>query len=123
MLYCNMKCVVSIRDVYNITGIGVVIAGQVKSGALNVGSKLNLSGRIMPVKNIERDHKSYSAAHPGDNIGFALGGADAREMKAFVGKDLEFSDEGNVVVQAPLRAVPSRPEGLFGALKKLFGGN
>ena len=79
-----------IKDVFKIVGIGVVSVGQVKSGVLRVGMKLNLDGRIMEIKIMESHNKKVSEAIEGDTVGISLTNADYNILKNHRGDYVEF---------------------------------
>jgi translation elongation factor EF-Tu-like GTPase len=128
-----METVVLIKDVYNITGIGPVPVGAVKSGVLRVGMKLNIGGRIMTLKSIEHHHDQLSEAEVGTNVGISLQGGDYKLLKSFEGKEVIFSEGGEVEsnfgdsirpesrTSEPPKAL--HPTGLFDSLKSLFYGS
>lgn len=80
-----------IQDIYNIAGIGIIAVGQIKSGILKIGMKINLDGRIMEVKSIEMYHMQVKEAKEGDNVGIALSNSDSKILRNFIGKPLTFS--------------------------------
>ena len=66
------EAVVFIQGVYNITGIGPIPVGNVKSGTLKIGMKLNVNGVVREVKGIEMHHQKIQEAHVGDNVGISF---------------------------------------------------
>ena len=115
-----MQAAVFIQDVYNITGIGAVPVGIVKSSAFRIGMKLDINGKIMTVKSIEMHHQQLQEAHEGDNIGFTLNGGDYKLLKSVVGQDVTFSDEETIETRKIERQEPIHPEGFLDSLKKIF---
>ncbi len=79
-----------IQDIFNITGIGVVPVGQVKSGTLKIGMKLTLDGKTMGIKSIEMYHTPVKEAKEGDSVGITLTDGDLNLLKNYVRKTVEF---------------------------------
>ena len=65
-----------ISGVYNIKGVGVIIAGRVEQGTLVPGDEVGFmpSGVKGKIFSIEMHHKKYEKAVPGDNIGMSIKG-------------------------------------------------
>ena len=113
-----MQSVVYIQEVFNITGIGAVLVGNVKSGTLKIGMKLRINGKNMTVKTIEKHHEKLQVAHEGDNIGFALSGGDYNSLKPVIKQDVTFSDEENIETRVTEK--PTNAYGFFDSVKRLF---
>ncbi|MCD6589883.1 translation elongation factor EF-1 subunit alpha [Candidatus Woesearchaeota archaeon] len=77
---------IPIQDVYNITGVGVVVVGRVETGVLKVGDKViavpGREGKGVPgeVKSIEMHHEPLQEAEPGDNIGINVRGFGKKDV-------------------------------------------
>ncbi len=71
-----------VHDVYNIKGVGIVIAGEVKSGTISVGNTVNIRGKIATVKSIEEFHQRLPQAVTGQKIGIALEGIEKNDVKS-----------------------------------------
>ena len=115
-----MQSVVFIQDVYNITGIGAVPVGNIKSGTLRIGMKSNINGKIMTVKSIEMHHQQIQEAHYFDNIGFSLSGGDYQTLKSVIRQDVTFSDDGNIETGIIEKPEPIHPKGFLDSIKGLF---
>jgi len=76
----------SIQDVYNITGIGVVPVGKVETGIMKIGDKVIImpgregKGVTGEVKTIEMHHEQLQSAEPGDNVGFNVRGIGKKDI-------------------------------------------
>ncbi|MFO8016976.1 MAG: translation elongation factor EF-1 subunit alpha [Candidatus Woesearchaeota archaeon] len=76
----------SIQDVYNITGIGVVPVGRVETGVMKIGDKVIIvpgregKGVRGEVKTIEMHHEHLKEANPGDNVGFNVKGLGKKDI-------------------------------------------
>ena len=60
-----MNAKVSIQGVFNITGAGPVVVGKVVEGILKPGMKFEVSGTVMEVKSMERQHQVLTEATAG----------------------------------------------------------
>ena len=75
-----------IQDVYNITGVGVVVVGRVETGVLKVGDKViavpGREGKGVPgeIKSIEMHHEPLQEAEPGDNVGINVRGFGKKDI-------------------------------------------
>jgi len=76
----------SIQDVYNITGIGVVPVGRVETGVMKLNDKVIIvpgregKGVTGEVKTIEMHHEQLQSAEPGDNVGFNVRGVGKKDI-------------------------------------------
>ena len=76
----------TIQDVYNITGIGVVPVGRVETGVMKINDKVIIvpgregRGVTGEVKTIEMHHEQVNQAEPGDNIGFNVRGIGKKDI-------------------------------------------
>ena len=76
----------SIEDVFTITGRGTVVTGRVERGVLHVGDTVEIVGLSHEVKKtvvtgIEMFRKILDEAQAGDNVGVLLRGIDRREVE------------------------------------------
>jgi translation elongation factor EF-1alpha len=62
----------AMQDVYNITGIGLVIVGKVEGDIIRIGMKARTGGNVIEVKTIEMHHQQIAEANPGDAVGMAV---------------------------------------------------
>ena len=85
-----MPAVVSFKEAYRITGVGVVVAGEVRSGVLRPGMALESDPSVI-VKSIECNHSPVNEASPGVAIGFGLSG-DFKAISALKGSDVGFKE-------------------------------
>ena len=68
---------IPVSGVYNIKGVGAIIAGRIEQGIVNEGDSIaftpcNISGCKM--FSMEMHHKKYAKCYPGDNIGMSIKG-------------------------------------------------
>jgi elongation factor Tu len=75
----------SIEDVFTITGRGTVVTGRVERGKIKVGEEVEIVG-IHPTKKtvatgLEMFRKILDEAQAGDNIGILLRGIDRKEVE------------------------------------------
>jgi translation elongation factor EF-Tu-like GTPase len=61
-----------LQDVYNVTGIGIVIVGKVLDGTLKPGMTAQVGGLTISAVKLEIRWKTPSEARPGDNVGVYL---------------------------------------------------
>jgi len=98
----------SVKDVYNITGQGILLVGQVLAGPLQFGMNAEYSGYRIQINKISANRQSLMEAKTGESVvigvskvsgpiepeptGFALFRKDkyAEIMKTLKGKNLEF---------------------------------
>ena len=76
----------SIEDVFTITGRGTVVTGRVERGVLHVGDTVEIVGLSHEVKKtvvtgIEMFRKILDEAQAGDNVGVLLRGIERREVE------------------------------------------
>jgi len=72
-----------INGVYNIKGVGTVIAGNVEQGSVKVGDEIRFvsrAGKTFKVFSIERHHESCNEALPGDSVGINVRGFDKGDI-------------------------------------------
>jgi len=81
-----------LRDVFKITGLGVVAVGEVKSGVLRIGMKSGIGGKPVEIKSMEMHHSVIKQAAEGQNVGILLKNADCAQLKNLVNTEIEFSD-------------------------------
>jgi elongation factor Tu len=75
----------SIEDVFTISGRGTVVTGRVERGQLNAGQPVEIVG-LRPTRNtvvtsIEMFRKTLDHAEAGDNAGLLLRGVDKRDVE------------------------------------------
>lgn len=78
-----------LQDVYKIAGIGTVPVGRVETGIIKAGMTVTFSPKgvlkdpTTKVQSVEMHHVDMSAegANPGDNVGFAIKGIAAKDLK------------------------------------------
>ena len=76
----------SVEDVFTITGRGTVVTGRVERGVLHVGDTVEIVGLSHEVKKtvvtgIEMFRKILDEAQAGDNVGVLLRGIERREVE------------------------------------------
>jgi len=74
-----------ISGVYNIKGVGTVVAGNVEQGKIKVGDEIRFvsrAGKTYKVFSIERHHESAPEALPGDSVGINVKGIDKADIPA-----------------------------------------
>jgi len=76
----------SIEDVFTITGRGTVVTGRVERGVLHVGDTVEIVGLSHEIKKtvvtgIEMFRKILDEAQAGDNVGVLLRGIERREVE------------------------------------------
>lgn len=70
----------TVQDVFTITGRGTVVTGQVERGSIKVGDSVKIKDsvtgeiKISVVSGIEMFRKLLNAANAGDNVGILLRG-------------------------------------------------
>ncbi|MFO7710844.1 MAG: EF-Tu/IF-2/RF-3 family GTPase [Candidatus Woesearchaeota archaeon] len=101
--------IVTVNEVYEITGIGSVVTSSVKSGTLKPGMITDIEGKRLTVSSIEKDHAMVQEAHEGEECGFTLKGAKYDTLERLKKKDVEFSENPE----------PISP-GFFGSIRKIF---
>ncbi len=74
---------IPIQNVYTIPGVGTVPVGRVETGVLKVGDKVVIlpPGVVGEVRSIQMHYQDLQKAEPGDNIGFNIRGASAKDIK------------------------------------------
>jgi len=77
---------IPISNIYNIKGVGTVIAGRVEQGTLKPGDEVKflpsslVTESVGKVFSIEMHHQSVAQAGPGDNVGINVKGLDKDKM-------------------------------------------
>jgi elongation factor Tu len=75
----------SVEDVFSITGRGTVATGRVERGKIKVGEKVEMVGlretRETVVTGVEMFRKILDEGHAGDNVGLLLRGVDKDEVE------------------------------------------
>jgi selenocysteine-specific translation elongation factor len=73
---------VVVKDIFNITGVGVVVVVEVISGVIRKGSAFRLpSGKTGMVKSIEMLGRSIEVAKTGMKVGIALSGVSKEDLR------------------------------------------
>jgi len=77
----------TVQDVFQITGRGTVVTGQVEAGSITKGASVILTrvaggSRTVTVDSIEVGRKIVPGATLGDNAGLLLGGVTRSEVSA-----------------------------------------
>ncbi|MFP4424765.1 MAG: hypothetical protein ACLFP2_06085 [Candidatus Woesearchaeota archaeon] len=101
--------IVTVKDVYEITGIGSVLVSSVKTGTLKLGMITNIEGKRLKVNSIEKKHAMVKEAYEGEECGITLKGTRYDTLERLKKKDVEFSENPE----------PISP-GFFGSIRKLF---
>jgi translation elongation factor EF-1alpha len=57
-----------LKDVYEITGIGIVIVGTVQEGIIKPGMNASIDGKTIQIRAIEENHTQLKEAGAGRNI-------------------------------------------------------
>src|SRR5258707_17196 len=76
-----------IQDIFMIKGRGLVVTGQIDSGSLQVGQRIQISSPNgsehydTQVKGLEAFHRQLDVAQTGDNVGILLGGLTKDQIK------------------------------------------
>ena len=76
----------SVEDVFTITGRGTVVTGRVERGVLHLGDQIEIVGLSHDIKKtvvtgIEMFRKLLDEAQAGDNIGVLLRGTEKKEVE------------------------------------------
>lgn len=79
-----------LREVFRITGLGVVVVGEVKSGVLRPGMKTNVGGKSMEIKAMEMKHEQLTEAKEGNKAGIHLKNGDYDFLKDIRKSDIQF---------------------------------
>ena len=58
-----------LSEVYDVTGIGIVLVGKVAGGSLKAGMSAQISGLEILIKTIEMNKKNIREARSGDGVG------------------------------------------------------
>jgi elongation factor Tu len=113
----------SVEDVFSITGRGTVATGRVERGRVKVGDKVERVGiretKQTVVTGVEMFRKLLDEAHAGDNVGLLLRGMDKDEVE----RGMVIAEPGSVTPHKRFTAevyVLSKDEG--GRHKPFFSG-
>lgn len=116
-----MEATVFIQDVFNITGLGPVPVGEVRSGVLMVGMTLTLNGKTMVLQTIEMHHEQLKQANVGDHVGFSFKGGDRKALEAVKGQEVTFVGGRTEAARSePIKNEPIHPKGLLDTIKGFF---
>jgi elongation factor Tu len=104
----------SVEDVFSITGRGTVATGRVERGQVKVGDEVELVGlrdsRKSVVTGVEMFRKLLEKAEAGDNIGTLLRGVDKNDIE----RGMVLAKPGTITPHKKFKAevvVPSKDEG------------
>ena len=86
-----MKATFLLQDIFHIIGVGVIFAGEVKSGVIDLNSRVFLGDKNYSVSGIEAKNQKVHQAQTGQNVGIALAGAnDKKIFNHFKGQIITF---------------------------------
>ena len=76
----------SVEDVFTITGRGTVATGRIETGIINTGDEvdilgLNADGMKSTITGVEMFRKILDRGEAGDNVGLLLRGIDKKDIK------------------------------------------
>ncbi len=77
-----------VQDVFEISGLGIVVVGSVVSGVISPGQKVFVNGKMAVIKSVEAHHKQLKFANAGENIGINLLGIGRTDIQK--GLTIEF---------------------------------
>lgn len=87
-----------VQDVISIKGRGSVVIGQIESGTINVGDKIQIQGKSSAktamVSGVEVQRKVTTHAKSGDNVGILLkeiGNEDVQQGDLLTGSEFDFT--------------------------------
>jgi translation elongation factor EF-1alpha len=75
-----------IKDVFNITGHGIVLVGLVQGGPILPGMQATYKEYIIQIRKMEQNHQALMAARVGDSVGVnvvKISGPEAPAPKGF----------------------------------------
>ena len=78
--YSSDKGVFSVMDIYNITGVGMVIVGKVVSGSITKTMTSIVNGKQISIKTMEAHHKQIEQANAGESVGIAIQGEGVSQI-------------------------------------------
>src|SRR3989338_7079151 len=87
-----------LEDIYNITGIGIVLVGKVESGTLTKDMQLNITGYVFKIELLETNNEEITRAEPGTGVGISIGFVNSvnERLDKFKTKIITFSDSKHV---------------------------
>ncbi|CAN7945273.1 unnamed protein product [Ixodes pacificus] len=81
----NKPFLLSIEDVFSITGRGTVVTGKIERGVIKLGDSISILGfnstKLATVIGIEMFQKTLNTAQAGDNIGVLLRGIQKNDVR------------------------------------------
>jgi len=81
----DKPCLISVEDVFSITGRGTVATGRVERGTVKVGDEVEIVGikdtKKSVVTGVEMFRKIMDKAEAGDNVGILLRGIDKTDIE------------------------------------------
>ncbi len=72
VLFAGLMAKILVKSVFNITGHGIIMVGQVKEGSLLPGMKSKINDYEIQAKSMEANHSILSEAKEGETIGIAI---------------------------------------------------
>lgn len=86
-----MKATFLLQDIFYIIGVGVIFVGEVKSGVIDLNSKVFLGDKNYNVSGIEAENQKIHQAQTGQHVGIALAGTnDKKIFNHFKGQIITF---------------------------------
>lgn len=82
----SKELIMIVDDVFDITGKGLVVLGQVLNEKIEVGQKVIIDPEFLPefeseISGIETFRKNLKVAYQNDNVGIVLQGVEKRKIK------------------------------------------
>lgn len=74
----------TVSDSFYITGRGIIVAGYINSGNVNVGESVNVNGEAYTVSGIEMFRKQVVQAEAGMTVGLLLSGLTERILSGTI---------------------------------------
>ena len=74
--------VMTVKDVFSITGRGVVVTGTVSRGSLKVNDRVSVNGIGCTVSGIEAFRRILEEANEGDSVGIMLSGITSTDVRS-----------------------------------------
>lgn len=82
----SKELIMIVDDVFDITGRGLVVLGQVLNEKIEVGQKIIIDPEFLPefeseITGIETFRKNLNVAYQNDNVGIVLKGVEKKRIK------------------------------------------
>ncbi|OQA90518.1 MAG: Elongation factor Tu [Elusimicrobia bacterium ADurb.Bin231] len=81
----DKPCLMSVEDVFTITGRGTVATGRIERGVIKVGDNIEIIGikdtKKSVITSVEMFRKILDEAHAGDNVGVLLRGVEKEDVE------------------------------------------